>query len=66
MKWEYKVIIAEKFLSSADSLTVEEKFNEYGKDGWEFAGVLQKPYTTLGQDPKVDGDCIVLKRHVED
>ena len=62
MVWEYKIIMTEKFLSSDDNLTVEEKFNKWGKNAWEFAGIVQKPYTTLGKDPKIDGDCLIFKR----
>ncbi|MHC6178433.1 DUF4177 domain-containing protein [Clostridium sp. JNZ X4-2] len=66
MTWQYKVLTMENFLGADDDLTVEETLNKCGKDGWEFAGVLQKPYTTLGKDPKVDGDCIIFKKRTED
>ncbi|MEY8001642.1 DUF4177 domain-containing protein [Clostridium sp. Mt-5] len=65
MAWQYKVLTMENFLGSDDDLTVEEKLNKCGKDDWEFAGVLQKPYTTLGKDPKVDGDCIIFKKRTK-
>ncbi|CAB1261750.1 DUF4177 domain-containing protein [Clostridium sp. MT-14] len=65
MVWEYKVFTAENFLGSDDDLTLEEKLNKFGKDNWEFSGIIQKPYTTLGKDSKVDGDCIIFKRRIE-
>lgn len=39
-KWEYKVFTIDHFLSEDNHLTVEEKLNRYGKDGWELVGLL--------------------------
>jgi hypothetical protein len=64
MKWEYKVITVDQFLSLDESLTIEEKLNKYGADGWELVGVLQKPYTTLGNPPKLECDSVVFKKAV--
>jgi hypothetical protein len=65
MVWEYKVFTVDHFLSSDENLTIEEKLNKYGADGWELIGVLQKPYTTLGNPPKLDSDSIVFKKAIK-
>lgn len=65
MKWEYKVFTLENFLNSEGNLSVEEILNKYGKEGWELTGVLEKPYTTLGNPPTLDTDSIVFKRQVQ-
>ncbi|WP_315122369.1 DUF4177 domain-containing protein [uncultured Clostridium sp.] len=64
MKWEYKVFELRHFLSLDKNSTIEEELNKYGEDGWELVGVLQKPYTTLGNPPKLDSDSIVFKKAV--
>ncbi|NOV80274.1 DUF4177 domain-containing protein [Clostridium saccharobutylicum] len=48
MIWQYKVFSVEHFLNSDKDLTMEEKLNKYGADGWELVGVLEKPSTGLG------------------
>ena len=63
-KWEYKVSTVDYFLSVDSDLTVEEKLNKYGEDGWELIGLLQRRHTTLGYPPKLDNDSIAFKRQV--
>ena len=63
-KWEYKVFTVDHFLSVDSHLTVEEKLNKYGKDGWELVGLLQSRHTTLGYPSKLDNDSIAFKRQV--
>ncbi|MBV4436853.1 DUF4177 domain-containing protein [Clostridium tyrobutyricum] len=64
MKWEYKVFTLEHFYSLNKGLDVEETLNNYGKNGWELVGVLQKHNPTLGVSCKLDSDSIVFKRQV--
>lgn len=65
MKWEYKVFTVEHFLNSDENLTMEEKLNKYGSEGWELVGILQKPFTALGNPPKcLYIDSIVLKKAI--
>ena len=64
MKWEYKVLTVDHFIAQDAKLTVEETLNKYGEDGWELVGVLEKPYTTLGNAPKLDSNSIVFKRQI--
>lgn len=66
MKWEYKIFSMEHFLSEDSNLTVEEQLNKYGEEGWELVGVLEKPYTTLGNGPKLDSNSIVFKKQATD
>jgi len=64
MKWEYKTFTVDHFLSLDSELTIEEKLNKYGEDGWELIGVLERPYNTLGNPSKLDSDSIVFKKPV--
>ena len=64
IKWEYKVFTVDHFLSVDSDLTVEEKLNKYGKDGWELVGLLQRRHTTMGYSSKLDNDSIAFKRQV--
>lgn len=63
-KWEYKVFTVDRFLSVDSDLTIEEKLNKYGKEGWELVGLLQRSHTTLGYQPKLDNDSIAFKRQI--
>ncbi|MEW9095823.1 MAG: DUF4177 domain-containing protein [Clostridiaceae bacterium] len=63
MKWEYKTLTIDHFLSSDSSLTIEDQLNNYGKDGWEFVGILEKPYTTLG-NTKLDSNSMIFKKSI--
>ncbi len=63
-KWEYKVFTAGHFLNADSDLTVVEKLNKYGEDGWELIGLFQRTYTSLGYPPKLDNDSIVFKRQI--
>lgn len=65
MKWEYKIFTIEHFYNLNKSLDVEKALNDYGKDGWELVGVLQKHYPTLGNSCKLDNDSIVFKRAIK-
>ncbi len=64
MKWEYKIFTVDHFLDVDNELTIEEKLNQYGEEGWELIGVLEKPYSTVGNPPKLDSDSIVFKKTV--
>ncbi|GAA0719160.1 hypothetical protein GCM10008905_06820 [Clostridium malenominatum] len=66
MKWEYKMFTLDHFLSSDSNLTIEEQLNKYGEEGWELVGILEKPYTTLGIQPRLDSNSIVFKKSVID
>lgn len=66
MMWQYKVFSVEHFLNSDKDLTMEEKLNKYGADGWELVGVLEKPYTGLGNPPEaLDRESIVFKKAIK-
>lgn len=65
MKWQYKVFEIDQFLNSDKNLTLEEKLNKYGEDGWELVGVVEKPPVGVGWLPKIDSDSIVFKKAVE-
>lgn len=64
MTWEYKVFTVDHFQSIDENLTIEEKLNKYGSDGWELIGVLKKPHVTLGNPSKLDSDSIVFKKAI--
>ncbi|AYD39563.1 DUF4177 domain-containing protein [Clostridium fermenticellae] len=66
MVWKYKMFTLDHFLNSDENLTMEEKLNKYGEDGWELVGVLERPFTGLGNPPKcLDMNSIVFKKAVE-
>lgn len=54
------------FLSSDSNLTIEEQLNKYGEEGWQLVGILEKPYTTLGIQPRLDSNSIVFKKQMAD
>lgn len=64
MKWQYKTFTIDQFLNSESNLTIEEKLNKYGQDGWELTEVLQKSNTTVGNPSQLDSDTIVFKKQV--
>ncbi|WPC39984.1 DUF4177 domain-containing protein [Clostridium sp. JS66] len=67
MTWQYKVFTVDHFLNSDENLTMEEKLNKYGEEGWELVGMLQKPFSSPGNSPKyLEEDSIVLKKSTED
>lgn len=64
MEWEYKEILIDSFLKPDDKLTIEEKLNKYGADGWELVGVIQRSQIGVGWLPKGEGDSIIFKKPV--
>ena len=50
-KWEYKVVNHEEFVLWIRSGQVEKKFNELGRQGWEFVGL-----------ESIGGSVLVFKR----
>ena len=56
----------ESFGEIIQDLTLEEKLNKYGSDGWELVGVLEKPATGLGNPPEsLDRESIVFKKAIK-
>lgn len=64
MEWKYKELPIDSFLKSDANLTIEEKLNKYGSDGWELACIIQKPQVGVGWLSKGDSDVIILKKSV--
>ncbi|WP_238903412.1 DUF4177 domain-containing protein [Clostridium sp. YIM B02506] len=61
-EWKYKVFTLDKFMSIDNNLTLEEKLNKYGQDGWELVGVINKQTQSLGVPSGIDSDSIILKK----
>ncbi|RMD00275.1 DUF4177 domain-containing protein [Clostridium autoethanogenum] len=67
MVWKYKTFTVDHFMSLDKNLTLEEKLNKYGAEGWELVGILQKPFAGLGNPPKyLNVDTIVFKKTAEE
>lgn len=63
-EWEYKIFTVDEFINATKDLSIEEKLNEYGKEGWELVGIMPKKAQTLGNPSKLDSDSIVLKKQL--
>ncbi len=64
MEWKYKEISLESFLKADDKMTIEEKLNKYGAEGWELVGVIKTPETGIGWVPKGGEESIIFKKPV--
>ncbi len=63
-EWQYKVFSVDEFINLGNGTTIEDKLNEYGKDGWELVGIMPKKAQSLGNPSKLPEDSIVLKKQL--
>jgi Domain of unknown function (DUF4177) len=63
-EWQYKVFTVDEFINTGNGGTIEDKLNEYGKDGWELAGIMPKKTQSLGNSSKLPEDSVVLKKQL--
>lgn len=62
MTLEYKTISLDSFQSEAEGVTLLERLNNYGMEGWELVTLIKGDNDTLGISPLVDKDTLVFKR----
>ena len=63
-EWQYKVFTVDEFINTGNGGTIEDKLNEYGKDGWELVGIMPKKSQSLGNSSKLPEDSVVLKKQL--
>lgn len=63
-EWQYKVFTVDEFINSGNEGTIEDKLNEYGKNGWELVGIMPKKTQSLGNSSKLPEDSVVLKKQL--
>lgn len=63
-EWQYKVFTVDEFINTGNGGTIEDKLNEYGKDGWELVGIMPKKTQSLGNPSKLAEDSVVLKKQL--
>jgi hypothetical protein len=63
-EWQYKVFTVDEFINAVNGATIEDKLNEYGKDGWELVGIMPKKTQSLGNSSKLPEDSVVLKKQL--